>query len=97
MNTSDQYARFALVREMMETPAILRNFKLDGVEDVLKAITDKDRLFLTGEGSSRIFPAKNAIYSALRSAYHQSREAEIRRARGAGDDAEDEPIAVGFY
>jgi phospholipid-binding lipoprotein MlaA len=37
------------------------------------------------------------FYSALRSAYHQSREAEIRRARGKGEDAADEPIAVGFY
>jgi phospholipid-binding lipoprotein MlaA len=37
------------------------------------------------------------FYSALRSAYHQSREAEVRRARGEGDDAEGEPIAVGFY
>ena len=67
MNTTDKYAKFALVREMMETPAILRNFNLDGVDDVLKAIKEKGRLFLTGEGSSRIFPAKNAMYSALRS------------------------------
>lgn len=37
------------------------------------------------------------FYSALRSAYHQSRQAEIRRARGDGEDAETEPIAVGFY
>jgi phospholipid-binding lipoprotein MlaA len=37
------------------------------------------------------------FYSALRSAYHQNREAEIRRARDKGEDAEAEPIAVGFY
>ena len=37
------------------------------------------------------------FYSALRSAYHQSRQAEIRRARGDGGDEEAEPIAVGFY
>jgi phospholipid-binding lipoprotein MlaA len=37
------------------------------------------------------------FYSALRSAYHQSRQAEIRRARGDAGDEEAEPIAVGFY
>ena len=37
------------------------------------------------------------FYSALRSAYHQSREAEIRRARGEDGSAEVEPVAIGFY
>jgi phospholipid-binding lipoprotein MlaA len=37
------------------------------------------------------------FYSALRSAYHQSRQAEIRRVRKGGGDEEAEPIAVGFY
>ncbi len=37
------------------------------------------------------------FYSALRSAYHQSREAEVRRARGEGGSAEVEPVAIGFY
>jgi glutamine---fructose-6-phosphate transaminase (isomerizing) len=67
MNTNEKYARFALAKEMLETPAILKNFKLGEVDDVLKAIKEKGRLFLTGEGSSRIFPAKNVMYSALRS------------------------------
>jgi phospholipid-binding lipoprotein MlaA len=37
------------------------------------------------------------FYSALRSAYHQSREAEVRRVRGEGGSAETEPLAIGFY
>ena len=37
------------------------------------------------------------FYSALRSAYHQSREAEIRRVRGERGSAEEDPIAVGSY
>lgn len=66
MNTSDKYAQFALSREMLETSDILRNFKLAGADGVIAAIKEKGKLFLTGEGSSRIFPAKNAMYAALR-------------------------------
>ncbi len=67
MNTSDKYSRFELVKEMMQTPDIVRQFKLDDVDDVKQAIDATGKLFLTGEGSSRIFPAKNAICSALAS------------------------------
>jgi phospholipid-binding lipoprotein MlaA len=37
------------------------------------------------------------FYSALRSAYHQSRESEIRRVRGESGSAEVDPIAIGSY
>jgi len=66
VKAEEKYTRFALVREMMETPDILRNFKLEGVDDCIGAIKDAGRLFFTGEGSSRIFPAKNAMTCALR-------------------------------
>jgi glucosamine--fructose-6-phosphate aminotransferase (isomerizing) len=65
MNSSEKYLRFELAKEMLQTPEIARNFKLEGVADVIDAIKSTGKLFLTGEGSSRIFPAKNAIYSAL--------------------------------
>ncbi|MFN8211691.1 MAG: SIS domain-containing protein [Bacteroidales bacterium] len=65
MNTTDQkYNRFALVREMMETPAIVRAFKHEDVVHFAKKIKAKKGLLMTGEGSSRIFPAKRTI-SAL--------------------------------
>ncbi len=67
MNNAAKYTQYALAREMMETPAILRNFKLGNVANVAKSIKQAGRLFFTGEGSSRIFPAKNAITRALRS------------------------------
>lgn len=51
---------------MMETPAVIRNFKLENAAKAIKAIQTKGKLFFTGEGSSRIFPAKNAIRSTLR-------------------------------
>lgn len=66
MNEQSQYAQYALSREMMETPGILRGFRPGRTDAVLAAIREKGRLFFTGEGSSRIFPAKNAMMQALR-------------------------------
>ncbi|HBG27085.1 MAG: sugar isomerase [Planctomycetes bacterium GWF2_41_51] len=66
MNNDKKYSQFALVREMMETPDILRKFKLNGIDEVVNSIKQNGSLFFTGEGSSRIFPAKNAMYAARR-------------------------------
>ncbi|MEZ0262201.1 MAG: SIS domain-containing protein [Alphaproteobacteria bacterium] len=57
-------APHVLVAEMLETPGILRNFDETATAGWAKAITGK--LMVTGEGSSRIFPAKNLIAEALR-------------------------------
>jgi len=67
MKNEEKYTKFALVREMMETPKIIRNFKLNDTENVVDLIKQTKKVFLTGEGSSRIFPAKNAITNALES------------------------------
>jgi glutamine---fructose-6-phosphate transaminase (isomerizing) len=67
MNRNEKYTKFALVKEMTQTSEVVRNFKLSNAEDVIKAVKSAGKLFFTGEGSSRIFPAKNAIYSAMRS------------------------------
>ncbi len=61
-----RYSRFALVREMMATPEIVRRFDPRACEPFIADIRGLGRLFLTGEGSSRIFPAKRAIYDSLR-------------------------------
>ena len=66
MNTSEKYNRFNLVQEMLETPDILANFKLEDAESAIAAIRERGKLFLTGEGSSRLFPAKNARMQAMR-------------------------------
>jgi glucosamine--fructose-6-phosphate aminotransferase (isomerizing) len=66
MRNEDKYTKFALVREMMETPEILRSFKLDGAEEAAAQIEKAGKLFLTGEGSSRLFPAKNIMAQAMR-------------------------------
>lgn len=59
--TEDRYKDFALVKEMLETPDIIRDFDHDANQEVAKKARDVRRLFLTGEGSSRIFPAKNLM------------------------------------
>jgi glucosamine--fructose-6-phosphate aminotransferase (isomerizing) len=62
----EKYSKFALVREMMETPGIIDSFDPSVSERFVKPVKSKKGLFLTGEGSSRLFPAKRAIYSSLK-------------------------------
>ncbi len=61
----EKYAKFALVQEMMDTINVVQNFNVNQTKDVAAEIQSVGRLLLTGEGSSRIFPAKNAIRKAL--------------------------------
>jgi len=66
MNLQDpNYSKYALVQEMMQTIGVVRNFKPGQTKGVSDSIQAAGRLLLTGEGSSRIFPAKNAIRKAL--------------------------------
>ena len=59
MNLHDRrYSKFALVREMLETPRIVGEFDFHAAEDAARTIGEVGRLFLTGEGSSRIFPGQ---------------------------------------
>lgn len=62
----EKYSKFALVKEMMETPGIMKSFNPKVSEKFVKAIKEKKGLFLTGEGSSRLLPAKRAIFDTLR-------------------------------
>ncbi|HYD18915.1 MAG TPA: SIS domain-containing protein [Patescibacteria group bacterium] len=60
----DTSTPFSLPREMLETPGILRNFDGGAAAGWAEAIGE--RLLLTGEGSSRLFPAGNMVEQALR-------------------------------
>ncbi len=63
MNLTDpRYADFALVREMLETPELIRRYDFETAREIAESVRQTGRLFLTGEGSSRIFPAKNLMY-----------------------------------
>jgi glutamine---fructose-6-phosphate transaminase (isomerizing) len=59
-----KYNKYALVREMMETPEIIKSFRPEAAARFAEAVRKHKGLFLTGEGSSRIFPAKRAIYAS---------------------------------
>lgn len=63
--TDDRYTQFALCREMMDTVGVIAGFDPARTAEASEAIAGVGRLFLTGEGSSRIFPAKNAVRKAL--------------------------------
>ncbi|MBN1791536.1 MAG: hypothetical protein JW830_13625 [Bacteroidales bacterium] len=66
MNLTDpRYSRYALVQEMMQTIEVVKNFDPNRTKTVAGKIRTAGRLFFTGEGSSRILPAKNAIRKAL--------------------------------
>ena len=62
----EKYNKYALVREMMETPGIIKSFDPRAVASFVADVKKSKGLFLTGEGSSRIFPAKRAISSNLK-------------------------------
>ncbi|HDQ14124.1 MAG TPA: sugar isomerase [Sediminispirochaeta sp.] len=61
-----KYAPYALVKEMYETVDVVANFDPQAGQEAAGKIREAGKLLLTGEGSSRIFPAKNAIRSARR-------------------------------
>ena len=64
--TEKKYSKYALVREMMETPGIVKSFRPESSIPFIPAFKNKKGLFLTGEGSSRLFPAKRAIFANLK-------------------------------
>jgi glutamine---fructose-6-phosphate transaminase (isomerizing) len=68
MNPKDaKYSKFLLVQEMMDTVGVVKQFDPAQTKQIAQKIKFIGKLFLTGEGSSRIFPAKNAIRKSLRS------------------------------
>lgn len=66
MNDQEKYTKFALVREMTETSQIIRNFKLENADNVVEQIKQTGKWFISGEGSSRLFPSKNVINLAMK-------------------------------
>ena len=60
-----RYAKYALVKEMMDTASVVKDFNPAQSAEVAQEIAEAGRFLMTGEGSSRIFPAKNAIRTAL--------------------------------
>jgi len=66
----NKYNKFFLIKEMLDTGEIIRNLEVGKILSFEKEVK-KDRIFFTGEGSSRIFPAKKIMYEARKKGYKQ--------------------------
>lgn len=59
----DKYSKYALCREMYDTVEVIAQMS-NGT--TFEKPSRKEKIFITGEGSSRIFPAKNMLYENLK-------------------------------
>jgi len=76
---SERYSQFGLVRDMLATPEIIAGFDPAQCAETAQTIAAVGRLLMTGEGSSRIFPAKSAIAHARRKGWPLSLHTEAGR------------------
>ncbi|MEA5109325.1 hypothetical protein SDC9_08726 [bioreactor metagenome] len=70
--TGERYQSYSLCREMYETIGIVRNFDPHKFVPLAEELSSRDKLLLAGEGSSRIFPAMNAISQLLKNASNKT-------------------------
>jgi len=71
MNLKDsKYNKIFLTREMLETGEIVKHLDIKEILSYEKEVK-KERIFFTGEGSSRIFPAKKIMYEARKKGYKE--------------------------
>ena len=67
MNSKEaKYTQFSLCKEMLETADVFKRFNKLEAGRYTSSLSKDKKVFLTGEGSSRIFPAKRAIYTMLK-------------------------------
>ena len=62
---NEKYSQYLLVQEMMDTMDVVKKFDPSVTKETGSEIKKTRRLMMTGEGSSRIFPAHNAIRKSL--------------------------------
>ena len=86
--TEERYSQFALCREMLQTPEIVSGFDATSLSGIGAEIAAAGRLLMTGEGSSRIFPAKSVMTHARRSGW------AIELATEAGRQASEYDLAA---
>lgn len=66
MHLSDApYNRYAICGEMLEAADLFSSYSWDGLDALRALIARSGRVFLTGEGSSRLFPAGNVVTRSL--------------------------------
>ena len=61
-----KYSRFSIVKEMFDVINIIKEFNFNITKEFIPVIKRKKGILLTGEGSSRIFPAKMVVYNAMK-------------------------------
>ena len=66
---TEKYDAFHLCTDMLAAPDVVAGFDPSVVAPIAQAVRDTGRLLLTGEGSSRLFPAKHAIKLARQRGY----------------------------
>lgn len=62
----NKYAQFYLCREMMDTIQTIRQFNPADADFIVESARKTGHILFSGEGSSRIMPAKNAIRKAMK-------------------------------
>ena len=62
----NKYAQYFLCKEMMDTVEVIRKFNPATADFIVESARRTGHILFSGEGSSRIMPAKNAIRKALR-------------------------------
>lgn len=86
-NKDEKYTKFGLTRDMLATPEIVRKFDSSRMLETAVEIAKVGRLLMTGEGSSRIFPAKSAMRAALQHGWN------LQLATEAGKQAQEYNLA----
>ena len=66
---------FHLIREMRETARIIADLDIRRISRFAEHILN-NKVLITGEGSSRLFPAKKARYDSMRLSYNESIQTE---------------------
>jgi len=71
MNLKDsKYNKYFLIKEMLETGEIVKHLNIEKILSFEREVK-KERIFFTGEGSSRILPAKKIMYEARKKGYKE--------------------------
>ena len=63
---NDRYSGLGLVQDMLAVPNLIRSFDAERMRSTAEDVGNRGRLLMTGEGSSRLFPAKHAIAASRR-------------------------------
>jgi glucosamine--fructose-6-phosphate aminotransferase (isomerizing) len=67
----NQNSSYGVVNDMFDTIDIVQKIDTHAIQPIMSYISNKSWIVLTGEGSSRIFPAKMMRHQAMRYGYHQ--------------------------